>query len=119
MHMNIKMQAIEYNHIWNTLQALSGKNAIAATKILTQIQSKADQGKAESIEIDIEKYILEHVLDGFLDLATKSESTYNHLSGLHFAASILKISKAFASKLDELIPAVESTLEIDSTIELD
>lgn len=117
--MNIKMDAIEYNHIWNTLQAVSGKNAIAAGKVLDQIKANADQGKAESIEIEVEKYILEHVLEGLLDLASKAESTYNHLSGLHFAASILKISKAFASKLDELIPAVESTLEIDSTIELD
>ena len=117
--MNIKLSAIEYNHIWNVLQGFGGKQAVAATKILTQIQSKCDAGKAESIEIEVEKYILEHVLDGFIDIASKSESTYNHLSGLHFAASILKISKAFATKLDELIPVTESTLEIDSTLETD
>lgn len=117
--MNIKLSAIEYNHIWNVLQSLGGKQAVAATKILTQIQSKCDAGKAESIEIEVEKYILEHVLDGFIELASKAESTYNHISGLHFAASILKISKVFASKLDQLIPVSESALEIDSTIELD
>jgi len=52
--MNIKLSAIEYNHIWNVLQSLGGKQAVAATKILTQIQSKCDAGKAESIEIDVE-----------------------------------------------------------------
>lgn len=117
--MNIKLSTIEYNHIWNTLQAIAGKNAIAAGKVLDQIKANADQGKAESIEIEVEKYILEHVLDGLVELATKPEATYNHIQGLHFASSILKISKAFAAKLDALIPVADSTLEIDSTIELD
>jgi hypothetical protein len=116
--MTITLQALEYNAVFQLLNAITGKPAIVAQKLVAQIRNGADEGKAEKLDIEVENYELESILQGMKVLAEDSKSTVNDLGFLGFCASSLKIGKALDKVLAELI-SKDAKVEIDSAVELD
>ena len=116
--MNITLNQNEYNAVFQLLNAITGKPAITATKLIEQIRSKVDEGKAKEIELTVEPYELESVLHGIKALAESEKSTVNDLGFFTHVTGVLKIKGAWNKILDSMITK-ESNIEIDSAIELD
>lgn len=120
--MDIKLNKNEYNFVFGFLsQGLSGHagSAVVAHKLIEQIQGKADQGKAESLELEVELYELEQIVEGIVHLVkTGDKVSAAAIAELLTVAGLLKIKKAAEKKLADLVPK-DKNAEIDSDLELD
>lgn len=120
--MDIKLNKNEYNFVFGFLsQGLSGHagSAVVAHKLIEQIQGKANEGKAESLELEVELYELEQIVEGIVHLVkTGDKVSAAAIAELLLIASLLKIKKAAEKKILELVPK-DKNAEIDSDLELD
>ena len=116
--MNITLNTNEYNAVFQLLNVITGKHAVTALKLIDQIRSKVDEGKAKEIDLAVEPYELESVLQGIKALAESEKSTVNDLGFFTYVTGVLKIKGAWNKILDSMITK-ESSIEIDSAIELD
>lgn len=120
--MDIKLNKNEYNFVFGFLsQGLSGHagSAVVAHKLIEQIQGKADQGKAESLELEVELYELEQIVEGIAHIVSTSEKvSAAAIVELLTVARLLKIKKAAEKKILALIPK-DATVEVDSELEVD
>ena len=116
--MNITLNQNEYNAVYQLLNAITGKHAVTALKLIDQIRSKVDEGKAKEIDLAVETYELESVLQGIKVLAESDKSTVNDLGFFTYVAGLLKVKGAWNKILDNLIEKT-ATVAIDSDIELD
>ena len=116
--MNITLNTNEYNAVFQLLSAITGKSAVVANKLIEQIRSNADEGKAKELELSVETYELEAILQGIKVLAESDKSTVNDLGFFTYICGILKIKGAWNKVLDSLIEKTAS-IEVDSDIELD
>lgn len=116
--MNITLNQNEYNAVFQLLNVITGKAAVTASKLIDQIRSKADEGKAKEMEITVEPYELESILQGIKVLAESDKSTVQDLGFFTYIAGILKVKGAWNKILDGLVEKNVS-VDIDSDIELD
>ena len=116
--MNITLNTNEYNTVFQLLNAITGKHAVTALKLIDQIRGKADEGKAKEIELAVETYELESVLQGIKVLAESDKSTVNDLGFFSYVCGLLKVKGAWNKILDGLVEKT-ANIEIDSAIELD
>jgi hypothetical protein len=116
--MTITLSNSDFNALYQLLSALSGKSAIVANKLITQIRNLADEGRAKEIEIEAENYELELLLKGIGELAIAPKTTSQDIEFLTFISSLLKIKGAFVKLLDEMIDKT-AKVDIDSAVELD
>ena len=116
--MNITLNTNEYTTVFQLLNVIAGKHAVTALKLIDQIRSKADEGKAKELELAVEPYELESILQGIKTLAESDKSTVNDLGFFTYVAGLLKVKGAWNKILDSMITK-ESSIKIDSTIELD
>ena len=116
--MNITLNQNEYNAVFQLLNAITGKHAVTALKLIDQIRSKVDEGKAKEIELAVETYELESVLQGIKVLAESDKSTVNDLGFFSYVCGLLKVKGAWNKILDGLVEKT-ATVAIDSDIELD
>lgn len=119
--MDIKLTKPEYNLVFGLLNQITAPagSVVIANKIIEQIRSKVDEGKAEEIKLEVEPYQLEGVLAGIKAFVQESKVNSDDIYGLKSVAKALKIGKALDKALDELAPAKESSIEIDSDIVVD
>ena len=120
--MDIKLTKNEYNFVFGFLsQGLSGHagSAVVAHKLIEQIRGKANEGKAEELELAVELYELEQVIEGIVHLVkTGDKVSAAAISELLLIASLLKVKKATEKKILELVPK-DKLAEVDSDLELD
>ncbi len=116
--MNITLNQNEYYSTFQLLSAITGRHAVTASKLIEQIRSKADEGKAKEMEFTVELYELESILQGIKVLAESEKSTVQDLGFFTYIAGILKVKGAWNKILDGLIEKT-ATVDIDSEIELD
>lgn len=118
--MEIKLNKSEYNTVFGLLNQLTAPAGavVTANKLIDQIRSKVDEGKAEEIQLEAELYQLDSILSGIKSFVEGNKLTSDDIFGLKFVAKSLKISKALDKALEDLV-GKDTTIEIDSDLVVD
>lgn len=118
--MEIKLNKHEYNSVFALLNQITAPAGavVTANKLIDQIRSKVDEGKAEEVTVDAELYQLDSVLSGIKKFVEDNKLNSDDIYVLKFVAKALKIGKAFDKALEDLV-GKDATIEIDSDLVVD
>jgi len=119
--MNIKLVNAEYNAVYGLLASFEGPAGavVTSSKLIDQMRGKVDNGNAESIELEVEPYQLESVLEGVKAIVEAGKIKATDIDALTSICGLIKLRKAFGSFLDAFVAPKESTIEIDTSVDLD